>query len=376
MKKSSEIVLFVFGILCLSCTKIHYRNHNITDSITIQVRDIEMDGHKASYYTLKNKAGMEVELLSYGATISKISVPDKNGKFENIVLTYSDPADFYTDRNFFGATAGRYANRIAGGKFELDGETFLLATNNATNHLHGGVKGFNKKFWEASVVSDGNEPSVRMTYKSVDGEEGYPGTLITTILFTLHTDNSLTLEFEATTDKTTVVNLTHHGYFNLSGMRENILKHELTLFADYYLPVNDSQIPTGEIKKVESTPFDFRTSKLIGKQISDLGKRFDHNYVVKQEADGKLERMAVVVHAGTGRTMELYSTKPGVQFYTANNLNGSQVTDGVAYEKYFGFCLEPQFFPDSPNQPAFPSACLNPSETYRHTIKYEFGVVK
>ncbi len=374
MKKNTEIVLFVVGVLLISCKGNDKKSFRNSESNTIQVREIELGGQRASAFTLKNQTGMEVELLSFGAILSKILIPDRNGIFENILLTYSKPSDFYTDKNFFGATAGRYANRIADGRFELDGETYELATNNSPNHLHGGTEGFNKKFWEATIVSDGDEPSVRMTYTSPDGEEGYPGTLQTALLFTLRKDNSLTLEFEAKTDKPTIVNLTHHGYFNLSGMSENVLNHNVEIFAEHYLPVDESLIPTGEVQKVENTPFDFRYSKKIGEQIAETGKGYDHNFVVKDNADGKLERMAKVIHSETGRTMELYSTKPGVQFYTGNNLDGSQVTEGIAYDKYFGFCLEPQYFPDSPNQSAFPSSRLNPGDTYRHTIKYKFGV--
>lgn len=344
-------------------------------SFDIQVKNIKMGEHDAFVYRLKNSNGMEVELTNYGAILSKILVPDREGNSQNIMLTYEKVEDFINDTYFFGAMAGRYANRIAKGKFELDGEEFQLATNNWENHLHGGLKGFNRQLWDGEVI-DGleNEIGIRMRYVSEDGEEGYPGTLTTTIEFILGKDNRLKINMEAETDKVTIVNLTHHGYFNLSNMEENILNHEVQLFAAYFTPVDQGLIPTGELKSVEGTPFDFREPRKVGERIEDTGAGYDHNFVVSEVHDGELRKMAEVYHEGTGRLMRVFSTKPGVQFYTGNFLDGKQTTQGVTYSKNYGFCLEPQFFPNSPNEPSFPSARLEPGDTYRHEIVYEFDL--
>ncbi|PRY87052.1 aldose epimerase family protein [Mongoliibacter ruber] len=344
-------------------------------SFDIQVKNIKMGEHDAFVYHLKNSNGMEVELTNYGAILSKILVPDREGNSQNIMLTYEKVEDFINDTYFFGATAGRYANRIAKGKFELDGEEFQLATNNGENHLHGGLKGFNRQLWDGEVI-DGleNEIGIRMRYVSEDGEEGYPGTLTTTIEFILGKDNRLKINMEAETDKVTIVNLTHHGYFNLSNMEENILNHEVQLFVAYFTPVDQGLIPTGELKSVEGTPFDFREPRKVGERIEDTGAGYDHNFVVSEVHDGELRKMAEVYHEGTGRLMRVFSTKPGVQFYTGNFLDGKQTTQGVTYSKNYGFCLEPQFFPNSPNEPSFPSARLEPGDTYRHEIVYEFDL--
>lgn len=342
----------------------------------IHLRTIDMEGKPAKVFRLKNGNGMEVELLSYGAVLSKILVPDKDGNIENILLTYNQPEDFLHDTYFFGATAGRYANRIAKGQFELDGQPYKLAANNGENHLHGGVEGFNRKFWDAEVMELENAVGVKMTYVSPDGEEGYPGTLTTTITFVLESDNKLLIIMQAETDQTTIVNLTHHGYFNLSGMKENILGHELTIHADHYTPVDESLIPTGEIAAVANTPFDFTSPHQVGERISETGNGYDHNFVIKQVHDGELTNMAELVHRPSGRKLTLYSNMPGLQFYSGNFLNGRQTTAGVTYTQNYGLCLEPQFFPDSPNQSNFPSPRLEPGQQYEHKIVYEFGIVQ
>ncbi len=373
MKRIPCFILIIILLQFISCQN---KDKKITEQMEfeIDVRAIEKDGNEAKVYLLKNGNGMEVEILSYGAILSRIVVPDREGKKENILLTYESPEGFFTDRYFFGATAGRYANRIANGKFELDGVAYQLATNNGENHLHGGVEGFNRKFWESEVLELDDAIGVKMSYFSEDGEEGYPGNLSTTISFVLHADNSLSITMEAETDQSTIVNLTHHGYFNLSGMKENILGHELQIFADHYTPVGAGLIPTGELAPVEGTPFDFRKAMTVGSRIAATGGGYDHNYVIKKIHDRDLTKMAELSHAGTGRRMLLHSDKPGVQFYSGNFLDGKQVTQGVAYTKNYGLCLEPQFFPDSPNQPQFPSARLDPGDKYRHRIVYAFEV--
>lgn len=373
MNKSCTIIFLVLALF--ACQPKSKEAMTETINFEINIRKIKMGDQDAQAFTLKNNKGMEVELTNYGGILSRIMVPDKDGNSENILLTYNRVEDFINDRYFFGATAGRYANRIANGKFSLDGIEYQLAANNGPNHLHGGLQGFNKKFWNASAIEGlTNMIGVKMEYLSVDGEEGYPGNLNTTMTFILDKENKLSITIESTTDKPTVVNLTHHGYFNLSGMQEDILGHLVTIFADNYTPVGAGLIPTGEIASVAGTPFDFRSPHLVGERIADTGSGYDHNFVVKKEHDGKLTKMAEILHEGTGRKMTVFSNMPGVQFYTGNFLDGKQTTDGVTYGKHFGMCFEPQFFPDSPNQPNFPSPRLNPGETYRHEIVYEFGV--
>lgn len=373
MFKTTFLILLILAVI--ACQPKPKEAVTETINFEINVRNIKMGDQDAQVFNLKNGKGMEVELTNYGGILSRILVPDKDGNSENIMLTYNQVEDFINDRYFFGATAGRYANRIAKGKFSIDGTEYQLATNNGPNHLHGGLQGFNKKFWKASVIDSlENAVGVKMEYLSVDGEEGYPGNLNTTMTFILDQENKLSITMESTTDKPTIVNLTHHGYFNLSGMKEDILGHQLTIFAEHYTPVDAELIPTGELAPVEGTPFDFRTPHRIGDRIADTGAGYDHNFVIKKEHDGKLSKMAELVHSRTGRTMTVYSSMPGVQFYSGNFLDGKQTTAGVTYGKNFGMCLEPQFFPNSPNQPNFPSPRLNPGETYRHEIVYEFGV--
>lgn len=376
MNKITLILISIFSVFICSCQSKHQAGTRENIKFEINVKNIKMGDQDAQVFTLKNNE-IEVELTNYGGILSRISVPDRNGNVENILLTYPSVEDFVNDRYFFGATAGRYANRIAGGKFILDGHEYQLATNNGPNHLHGGMVGFNRKFWKASVIEGlENAIGVKMEYLSPDGEEGYPGNLNASLKFILDKTNKLSITMEATTDKPTVVNLTHHGYFNLSGMQEDILGHQLTIFAEHYTPVGQGLIPTGEIAAVEGTPFDFRTPHQVGERIAETGAGYDHNFVIKQEYDGQLAKMAELVHQGTGRILTLFSNMPGVQFYSGNFLDGKQTTDGATYGKHFGMCLEPQFFPNSPNQPNFPSPRLNPGETYRHEIVYEFGIAR
>ncbi|GGF22052.1 aldose epimerase family protein [Echinicola rosea] len=342
--------------------------------LSITEASATVEGKEAKIYTLKNTNGMEVDISNYGGVVTRLVVPDKDGNMENVVLHYHDLEGYSTSTNYFGSTVGRYANRIAKGKFELDGQEYTLATNDGANHLHGGDKGFNKVFWEAKTIENSDKVGLSLTYVSADGEEGYPGELTTIVTFGLDNDNNLTVDFEAVTDKATIVNLTHHGYFNLSGLKENILGHELTLYADHYTPVDETLIPTGEVLPVEGTPFDFTTPHKIGERIDQVEGGYDHNYVVKAESDGKMTKMAELYHAASGRVMELYADSPAVQFYSGNFLDGTITVDGVTYDQYYGLCLEPQTFPNSPNEESFPSARLNPGETYTHHIKLHFGV--
>lgn len=376
MFRIPQFLFLIITLMCFSCQEKAKEETMQEVSFDINVRTIDMEGKSAKVFQLKNGNGMEVELLSYGGILSKIIVPDKDGNLENVLLTYNKPEDFQNDTYFFGATAGRYANRIDRGQFELDGKSYSLTINNGENHLHGGVQGFNRKFWDAEVMELKDAVGVKMTYVSSDGEEGYPGTLTTTLTFVLEKNNKLNITFNAETDQPTIVNLTHHGYFNLSGMKENILNHELTIFADHYTPVGEGLIPTGEILPVAGTPFDFTIPHQIGERISETGRGYDHNFVIKQQHDGVLTKMAELFHQASGRKMILHSNMPGVQFYSGNFLDGKQITEGVSYTQNFGLCLEPQYFPDSPNNPQFPSARLDPGQTYEHRIVYEFEVVK
>ncbi|AFL84361.1 galactose mutarotase-like enzyme [Belliella baltica DSM 15883] len=340
----------------------------------VKVQEVPVGDQTAKVFHLENGNGMEVELSSFGAVVSKLIVPDRDGKSENIVLGYESIDGYDTNDYYLGATAGRYANRIAKGKFEIDGSSYQVTTNDGNNHLHGGNFGFNRKNWDAEFIEGEESMKVKMTYTSPDGEEGFPGELVSTVIYELTADNKLLISFEATTDKPTIVNLTHHGYFNLSAMKEDILGHELKINAAKYTPVDNELIPTGELKDVSGTPFDFNTPTTIGARISEIQGGYDHNYVVKEQHDGQLTKMAELYHAGSGRVMELYADSPAVQFYSGNFLDGGLTTNGVTYSQYMGLCLEPQTFPNAPNEPSFPSARLNPGEKYSHKIELHFGV--
>ena len=338
------------------------------------------DGKTAELYTLKNKNGMQVSITNFGATVVSIMAPDKAGKMADVALGYDDLAGYELNKNYLGVLVGRYGNRIAHGKFSIDGTEYTLAKNNGENSLHGGIKGFNKAMWDATDVSKGGEAAVEMKYVSKDGEEGYPGNLSVTVVYTLTNKNELKIDYSATTDKKTVVNLTNHTYFNLAGQGNgDILKHELMINADTFTPVDSGLIPTGELKKVEGTPFDFRKATAIGARIDandeqiKLGGGYDHNFVLNRKAATGLSLAARVSDPASGRTMEVWTTEPGVQFYTGNFLDGSfKGKGGIAYQKRTAFCLETQHFPDSPNHPSFPTTLLKPGEKYHTTTVYKF----
>lgn len=330
------------------------------------------DGKIVKAYQLVNDKGMSVKLISYGAIIVELKVPDKNSKPIDVVLGYDDLKGYVNDTFFFGATIGRYANRIANGEFKLEGKTYKLAKNdNNLNHLHGGVQGFNKKLWEPEVLKQG----VRFTYVSKDGEEGYPGNLKSEVTYILTDDNRLEINYKAVTDKTTVINLTNHSYFNLNGQgKGNILDHIMKINGKFYTPVDNTLIPTGEILKVEGTPFDISKPLAVGSRIDKVLPGYDHNYVLNKLQD-ELALAVEVYSPDTKILMKLYTTQPGVQFYTGNFLDGSMSgKSGVNYNKHTAFCLEPQHFPNTPNIGHFPSATLRPNETYNQKIVYEFGL--
>lgn len=378
MKKKNTALTYLLGLLTFiiwgcSAPKTEEKNMNQeTINFKAKVQEVPFGDKMAKLFHLDNGNGMEVEISSFGGIISKLIVPDKNGNSENIVLGYENIADYDNNDYYFGAVIGRFGNRIAKGAFELDGNIYQLATNDGDNHLHGGMAGFNRVFWDAEYFEGQESMIVKMTYTSPDGEEGYPGNLNTTLTFELTADNRLLLEFTSETDQPTIVNLTHHGYFNLSGMKEHILGHQLTINAPKYTPVDAGLIPTGELIDVEGTPFDFTSPHLIGERIAQVLGGYDHNFVVKESHSGELVKMAELYHEGSGRLMEVYADSPAVQFYSGNFLDGKVTVNGVNYKQYMGLCLEPQTFPNAPNEPGFPSSRLAPGETYSHKIQYHF----
>jgi Galactose mutarotase and related enzymes len=324
-------------------------------------------------YTITNEKGMIVKLINYGATVTDIITLDKNQSRGNVVLGFDSLAGYLQPGNpYFGSIVGRYGNRIANGRFTLDGQTYTLARNNNGQSLHGGIKGFDKVLWNGEPVGDN---AVKFTYLSKDGEEGYPGNLNVSVTYTLTNDNELKIEYSATTDKATPVNLTNHAYFNLSaGADSTILGHELMLKADSFTEVNNVLIPTGKNPPVAGTPMDFTTAKPIGRDIAQVPGGYDHNWVLRRDGNG-LELIATLYHPGSGRYMEVFTTEPGVQFYSGNFLDGrlKHTRDGQKYVKHAGLCLETQHFPDSPNHPHFPNTILRPGETYTQTTVYKFS---
>jgi aldose 1-epimerase len=331
------------------------------------------DGTTVEEYTLTNKIGVKAKVITYGATLTELQVPDKDGKMADVVLGFDDMKGYLGNNPFFGSTVGRVANRIAKGKFTLDGKEYTLAINNGPNALHGGKKGFDKVVWKAEPIKDA--AAVKFTYTSADGEEGYPGKLTATVTYTLTDKNELRLEYTATTDKATPVNLTNHSYFNLAGPASGeILDHEIMIAADKYTPTDDTLIPTGEIKAVKSTPYDLTTSTPIGKHIGEIKGGYDINYVLNG-GEGKGAALAARVREPkSGRIMEVYTTQPGIQFYTGNFLDGTiKGKGGVAYKKHQGFCLETQHYPDSVNHKDFPSTILEPGKAYKQTTIYQFS---
>jgi len=345
------------------------------------------DGQQVRLYSLRNATGMTAEIMTYGAIVVSLKVPDKDGNMGDIVLGYDTLQGYLKETPYFGAIVGRYGNRIGKGKFTLDGVTYTLAINNDENHLHGGLKGFDKVVWDDEPVWRPDGVGVKLSYLSADNEEGYPGNLQATVIYVLTNKNELRIEYEATTDKATPVNLTHHGYFNLTGAQRDILGHELMLNADKWLmlnadkctPVDAGLIPTGHLVDVTGTPMDFRKSTPIGARIEDnyeqlkFGGGYDHNWVLNKK--GKTMTLAAKVYEPTtGRVMEVRTAEPGIQFYAGNFLDGTLTGKrGIVYKHRYGFCLETQHYPDSPNKPGFPSTILRPGGKYETTTIYRFS---
>ena len=397
MRFLSLLIVLCFFLLLTACEKSPEKSGNQVSgndnaNVNTASKNIEkrtfgktQDGKEAFLYVLKNTKGTEIGITNYGATVVSLKTADLNGKMDDIVLGF-DSVEGYTSDAFlkanpyFGATVGRYANRIADAKFSLGGTEYKLAANNGDNNLHGGKKGFDKVFWEGKEVPVAGGSAVEFTYVSADGEEGFPGKLTAKVVYTLTDDNELKIDYTATTDKETVVNLTHHSYFNLAGHASgDILKQKLKILADKFTPIDSESIPTGEIKSVENTPFDFRAAKEIGKDIEAAdeqiknGKGFDHNFVLNG-ASGTMRLVAVATDDASGRVMEILTTEPGIQLYSGNFLDGSLKGKGGAdYKLRSGFCLETQHYPDSPNRPEFPSTVLKPGDTYKTSTIYKFS---
>ena len=349
----------------------------------MQVYGTTKDGQTVYEYTLTNDNRMEVKVITYGGIITSIRVPDRYGTMKNVALGFENLEKYQDEHPYFGAIAGRYANRIANGKFTLDGVDYTLAQNDGKNSLHGGLKGFDKVVWTRESVQDGDSAGVRLSYHSPDGEEGYPGDLDVIVTYWLTSENEIKISYELTAKARTVANVTNHSYFNLRGEGEGtIYGHILTLNADYYTPTDETQIPTGEIAPVDGTPFDFRQPKTIGSgqrssnpQIM-ASKGYDHNFILNREGlyEGEIGFVARVYEPSTGRVMEVWTTEPGVQFYAGNFLESNLVgTSGRVYRQSDGLALETQHYPDSPNQPDFPSTVLQPDETYHSTTIYKFS---
>ena len=337
-------------------------------------------GEAVELFTLTNSKGMQADIMTYGGIVVSLKVPDRSGKAADVVLGF-DAVDGYESNPapYFGALIGRYGNRIGGGRFTLDGREYKLAQNNGPNHLHGGLRGFDKAVWKARIP---DAQSLELTYSSKDGEEGYPGNLTATVTYTLTENNELKIDYRATTDKDTVLNLTNHSYFNLAGQGEgDVLGHQIMINADRFTPVDAGLIPTGELRSVEGTPFDFRQARAIGERIDapdeqiKFGTGYDHNFALNRTGSG-LELAARVTEPKSGRVMEALTTEPGVQFYTGNFLDGSiRGKGGKVYGRRYGLCLETQHFPDSPNKPSFPSVVLKPGAQYQTTTVYRFSSV-
>jgi len=341
------------------------------------------DGQPVDLYTLTNRNGMEARIMNYGAIVTSLTAPDRNNKFDDVVLGFNNLDSYLKGHPYFGAIVGRYGNRIAKGRFTLDGVEYKLAVNNGENSLHGGIKGFDKVVWTATPTQTKSGAVLTLTYMSKDGEEGYPGNLSAKVVYTLTNNNELRIDYTATTDKDTVTNLTHHSYFNLKGEGNgDILNHLLTLNANRFIPTDSGSIPLGDLRNVQGTPFSFLKSTAIGERINGTDQQlqfaggYDHTWVINGQMGG-LRQAATVYEPTTGRVMQVWTTEPGVQFYTGNFLDGTLTgKSGKVYQKRYGLCLETQHYPDSPNHPQFPTTTLRKGATYKSTTIYRFSARK
>jgi aldose 1-epimerase len=368
--------------LCFAISALSFASTSQRSKAKIEKREFGKlaDGTSVDLYTLTNRNGVEVQITNYGGAVVSVRTPDRTGKMSDIVLGFDQPQGYVAGTSFFGALVGRYANRIAKGKFSLKGVEYQLAQNNPPNHLHGGVRGFDKVMWKGRELRRADGVAVELSYLSKDGEEGYPGNLSVKATYILTDANALRIEYSATTDKETIVNLTNHSYFNLAGAGTgSMLQHVLRLNASRFTPIDETSIPTGELKMVKGTPFDFTRATVIGSRIDQgdeqllFGKGYDHNFVLNKKGK-ELSFTAEVYEPKSGRVLEMWTTEPGVQFYTGNFLDNVHGKAGQVYDKRDAFCLEAQDFPDSPNKSSFPSPVLEPNQRYTQTTIYKFAV--
>jgi aldose 1-epimerase len=374
------LACFAAAVAVVSSSTLAARNQNRKARVEKRPFGKLADGRAVDLYTLTNRNGLQAEISNFGGAVVAVRVPDARGQMADVVLGYDDASGYEGDTFYMGTLVGRYANRIALGKFKLNGVEYKLATNNGPNHLHGGVRGFNKVLWQAREVRRREGPALELSYLSRDGEEGYPGNLKVTTTYVLTDANELRIEYAATTDKATVVNITNHSYFNLAGAGAgSILQHELKINAAAFTPVDETSIPTGELKPVKGTPFDFTRATPIGERIEQQdeqlikGRGYDHNYVLNKKGKA-LQLAAEVYERGSGRVMQVWTTELGLQLYTGNYLENARGKGGKVYNQREGFCLEAEHFPDSPNQPSFLSPVLRPGGRYSQTTVYKFMV--
>ena len=377
--KTLSLKLILISILFFQCSS----NKNFMNQLKIEKKEFGTTEDNVTVYqfVLSNKNGMEISVINYGGIITSLKAKDRNGKYQDIVLGFNSLPPYEDENPYFGALIGRYGNRIANGNFKLDGQSYKLDINNPPNHLHGGLKGFHKVVWNPKEILNDRNVSLELTYLSKHMEEGYPGNLDVKVTYTLNNKDELSVFYEAETDKKTIINLTQHSYFNLSGNFSNdILDHEIRINADSFLPVDETLIPTGEIRSVLGSPFDFRKSKLIGQDIDtnnkqiEFGKGYDHCWVINNKNNG-LRSVASAYHYESGRVLDVYSDLPGLQFYSGNFLDGTLKSKKVGYyELRSGFCLETQHYPDSPNQENFPSVILKPGDVYKSNTVFKFSV--
>jgi len=383
LRKMLPIAVFtLLGVFSMNCETKKEEEKTMESTITKEAFGSSGDGEAADLYTLTNANGMVVQITNYGGIITKWMAPDKDGQMADVVLGFDSLSNYVAGHPMFGALVGRYGNRIAGGEFKLDGETYTLAKNNGPNHLHGGRKGFDKKVWQAEEINDGGNVGLKLTTTSADMEEGFPGKLDLTVTYTLTNDGELKIDYQATTGKPTIINLTNHCYFNLTGMKRDVLAHEAMINSDSLVAVDATLIPTGKLISVAGTAFDFRKPTAIGARIDDqsdeqikMGGGYDHCWALNDSGSG-MTNAATVYEPTSGRVLEVSTTEPGVQFYTGNFLDGKLSGKGATYSKRMGFCLETEHYPDSPNQPQFPSVVLRPGETYNTSTVFKMSVRK
>ena len=376
-----KVYYLIFSLIIVSCENMLKKNKAMPlVSIEKKAFGKTKEGLNVDQYILKNRNGMEISAINYGGIITSWKAKDRDGNYKDIVLGFNNLSEYESESPYFGAIIGRYGNRIAKGKFTLNGEEYTLAVNNGENHLHGGLKGFDKVVWDSKEVVDDSTASLVLSYLSDDMEEGYPGNLKVQVTYTLDNNDKLSVKYEAVTDKTTIINLTQHSYFNLSAdFNKNILDHDILINADSFLPVDSTLIPTGEIRNVGDTPFDFRRPKNVGDEINNsnkqlmIGNGYDHCWVLNNQDQG-LRFVASAYDSSTGRLLEVFSDQPGIQFYSGNFLDGSLKSKiGGTYDFRSGFCLETQHYPNSPNEMSFPSVTLNPGEKYETETIFKFS---